>query len=406
MNKTSILILVFSVVSFIAGSFLSDWKSPEIANTVEKLPANTEPLSKKLDTYSCPMHPHVNQPQAGQCPICNMSLVKQTVTHTSSAILINPSVLHNFSIKTAVVKKGTMYRELLTYGYVNKIESVAEKIIAAPVSGKITFLVEKIADNETKQNELLLTIDSNAWKKLQQSYLTALDKKDVRQLRTITQQLSALNFKIKDIQQLKHTRVPTSLFNIYSDKRGIIKNLKIKLGQQVKKDSELFSLAPVYPIIGYAEVFEGQWRWLEAGHRAQMIIHSVPNISWQGQVLEVDDILMNRSRTIKTKLGFKAQDNVLLKAGMQANFTIFAAPKEQVVYVPQDAVIRTANKARVMLALGQGRFKAVNVKIGLEDGRRIEILEGVTEGMQVVSSGQFLLDSESQLRAELQRMQQ
>ncbi len=405
MNKNSILIIVFSAVSFVAGNFLSDWKNPAIANTVSKLPDNNEQHSKNSEFYTCPMHSHVNQTQAGQCPICNMSLVKKLTTNSGSTILINPSVLHNFSIKTATVKRGTMYRELLTYGYVNKVETVAEKKFTAPVSGKITFLTEKSNDRETNQNELLVTIDSSHWKKLQQSYLDALDNKKVRELRNITRELSALNFRIKEIQELKHTRTASSLFNIYSDKRGLIKNLKIKLGQQVEKKSTLFSLAPVYPIIGYAEVFEGQWRWLEKGHRAQMIIHSVPNIAWQGEVLEVDDILMNRSRTIKTKLGFKVQDNVLLKAGMQANFTIFAAPKTQVLFVPQDAVIRTANKARVMLSLGNGQFKAVDVKIGLEDGRRIEILDGVTQGMQVVSSGQFLLDSESQLRAELQRMQ-
>ncbi len=406
MSKTTVLIIIFSVISFVMGSFLSDWKNPAIANTVSKSPGTTEQLTQNSEFYTCPMHSHVNQAQAGLCPICSMSLVKKLATNSGSTILVNPSVLHNFSIKTATVKKGTMYRELLTYGYVNKVDTIAEKKFTAPVPGKITFLSEKTNDSETSRNELLVTIDSSQWKKLQQSYLNALDNKKVRDLRNITQQLSALNFRIKEIQQLKHTRAPSRLFNIYSDKRGIIKNLKVKLGQQVEKDSTLFSLAPVYPIIGYAEIFEGQWRWLEKGHRAQMIIHSVPNIAWQGEVLEVDDILMNRSRTIKTKLGFKVQDNVLLKAGMQANFTIFAAPKTQVTYVPQDAVIRTANKARVMQSLGNGQFKAVDVKIGLEDGRRIEILEGVSEGMQVVSSGQFLLDSESQLRAELQRMQQ
>lgn len=405
-NLFVILIILFS---FFAGYMLSPDTQPEHADS-----KNTE--SAQSSYYTCPMHPHIHEDDAGSCPICGMSLVEEKWSapesdsdNAADSIYIKPNIINNFGIKTAEVKRGTLYRELLTYGYVNKIESVSGQRIKTPVSGKIVALTGKEDGYETKKNELLVKIVSDTWQQLQQDYLDALDKKDTLQLRRVNQKLLAANFLLADIQKLKNTRKPTKDYFIHAKKRGILTNIQASPGQQVNAGDTLFELAPIYPITGYAEVFEGQWRWLETGHKASMIIRSVPNVEWQGEVLEVDDMLMNRSRTIKTKLGFKLQPGILLKSGMQANFTIYASPKHEVLYVPQDAVIRTGGKTRVILALGNGRFKPLSVHIGLEDGQRVEILEDSAEqlkqGMKVVSSGQFLLDSESQLNAELQRLQ-
>ncbi len=410
MNRTTLTIIGFSLFSFGAGYFVSN--NDNISNSTFSL---TPLSSKKISStvYTCPMHSHISKNESGSCPICNMALVAKNIDNNINAnninqitpIRISSGVINNFAIKTDTVKKGTLYRELLTYGYVKKIESVTEKDIISAVTGKIIYVLDKKNDDETEKNELLITIESTEWLALQQAYLTALDKKDVRNLRQVTQQLNAAGFNLKDIQQLKHSQKPTAEFKIYSSQQGILKNFNIKLGQVVEANKVIFAIAPVYPIIGYAEVFEGQWRWLETGHKATMIIRSVSGVTWQGVVLEVDDILMNRSRTIKTKLGFKVQEGILLKAGMQANFTIFAAPKHKVLYVPQDAVIRTQNESKIITALGNGQFQPVKVQTGLDDGSKIEIVTGVTEGMKIVTSGQFLLDSESQLNAELQRMQ-
>jgi len=405
----NLFVIIVVLLSFFAGYVLSPVTQSEHTDSI-----NAELAQSSY--YTCPMHSHVHESSAGNCPICGMSLIedKRQLSERSNntaadSIYVKANVINNFGIKTAEVKRGTLYRELLTYGYVNKIESASGQRITTPISGKIVTLTGKDDGYETKKGELLVKIASDSWQQLQQDYLDALDKKDTLKLRRVNQKLLAANFLLADIQQLKNTRKPTKDYFIYAKKGGILANLQASLGQQVNAGDTLFELAPIYPITGYAEVFEGQWRWLETGHKAGMIIRSVPNVEWQGEVLEVDDMLMNRSRTIKAKLGFKLQPGILLKSGMQANFTIYASPKHEVLYVPQDAVIRTGGKTRVMLALGNGRFKPLSVRIGLEDGQRVEILEDSAEqlkqGMKVVSSGQFLLDSESQLNAELQRLQ-
>ncbi len=406
-----VLIVLLVLLGFIAGYSLSikpDTSLTASSNTTASI--KTEQIAPA--SYTCPMHSHVHQSSEGVCPICGMELViskSRTNNEEQGVIHISPAVINNFSVKTETVKRGTLYRELLTYGYVSKIDHADAKDITAPVDGTLLAVTNKQNGDEVQQGEVLFKIISPQWQQLQQQYLDALDNNDTRLLRETSQQLMAAGFGLAAIQQLKQKRKPTDVFVLTAEKRGIITNISKRIGQPIEKGEVVYSLAPVYPITGYAEVFEGQWRWLEPGQRASMIIRSVPNIEWSGEVLEVDDMLMNRSRTIKTRLGFKLQPGVRLKPGMQANFTIHAAPKHDILYVSQDAVIRTGATSRVIVDLGEGRFKAVEVKTGMEDGQRIELLDEpdsiIKQGVRVVSSSQFLLDSESQLMTELQRMQ-
>ena len=94
----------------------------------------------------------------------------------------------------------------------------------------------------------------------------------------------------------------------------------------------------------------------------------------------------------------------MLKPGMYAEIQIDAAPIADVVTVPSQAVIRTGRQERVVLALGEGRFRPAEVRTGLESGGRTEIIEGLTAGERIVVSGQFLIDSEASMDASLLRM--
>ena len=89
---------------------------------------------------------------------------------------------------------------------------------------------------------------------------------------------------------------------------------------------------------------------------------------------------------------------------MYANVRIFAGPKQSVLSIPREALIRTGESERVVVALGEGKFRAHEVVSGIESGDWVEILSGIREGDQVVTSGQFLIDSEASLKASFSRM--
>ena len=109
------------------------------------------------------------------------------------------------------------------------------------------------------------------------------------------------------------------------------------------------------------------------------------------------------TRTLRLRLRF-ANPDFKLKPNMFAQITILSNSRQDTLLVPREAVIRTGSSDRVVLALGDGKFRSTPVSIGRVSHTQTEILNGVTEGQEIVSSAQFLLDSESSKTADLQRL--
>ena len=134
-----------------------------------------------------------------------------------------------------------------------------------------------------------------------------------------------------------------------------------------------------------------------------MTLDFLPGKTWQGVTDYVYPTLDESSRTLAVRLVFSNHDN-LLKPNMFANVQITTKPLDDVLMVPKQSVIRTGEQDRVVLSLGEGQFKSVPVDIGRVGKESIQILSGVSAGDMVVTSAQFLLDSESSKGAELERM--
>jgi Cu(I)/Ag(I) efflux system membrane fusion protein len=151
------------------------------------------------------------------------------------------------------------------------------------------------------------------------------------------------------------------------------------------------------------EVFERQAAWIEAGQQAEVELDYLPGQSWQGIVDYVYPELDPTTRTLRVRLRFDNQSQAL-RPNMFARSTIFGSETDPVVYVPREALIRGGSIDRVVIALGEGRFRAQPVDVGIESGNWVEIRSGVDEEDLVVTSGQFLIDSESNIDTALIRM--
>ena len=134
-----------------------------------------------------------------------------------------------------------------------------------------------------------------------------------------------------------------------------------------------------------------------------MTLDYLPGKTWQGKVDYIYPTLDAKTRTVKVRLRFKNEDGEF-KPNMFAQIAIHTTGDEQVLLIPKEALIRTGNQDRVVLALGEGSFKSVAVSVGRYDSESVEILEGVRDGEKVVSSAQFLLDSESSKSSDFKRM--
>jgi len=171
----------------------------------------------------------------------------------------------------------------------------------------------------------------------------------------------------------------------------------------VKPDKVLLSLEDLSHIWVIGEVFERQSQWVKEGQPAQARLPYLPGKKWVGKVDYVYPRLDPTTHTLKVRLIFHNPREVL-KPNMYAHITIFAAPEEKALAIPREAVIYTGEGARVIVSLGQGQFVAKAVKLGIESGDKIAVLSGLEEGEQVVTSAQFLIDSESSLKASFGRL--
>ena len=180
-------------------------------------------------------------------------------------------------------------------------------------------------------------------------------------------------------------------------------NLDIREGYFVEPGTTLMSVGTLEEVWVEAEIFERQASMVEVGLPVTMNLDYLPGETWQGKVNYVYPTLDPKTRTARIRLRFQNRNN-LLKPNMFAQVTIHADAKEDTLMIPREAVIRTGSQDRVVLALGEGRFKSIEVKLGRLDEQYAEIITGLESGEEVVTSAQFLLDSESSKTSDFRRL--
>jgi Cu(I)/Ag(I) efflux system membrane fusion protein len=172
----------------------------------------------------------------------------------------------------------------------------------------------------------------------------------------------------------------------------------------VKPETQILSIANLDNIWLLAEVFERQANWVKIGQIAEATLPSMPGVIWKGKVEYIYPELDPVTRTLRVRLRFDNPEEKLMP-NMYAHVTIFGKQQKDALNIPREALIRDARQTRVIRALGEGRFLAQEVVTGIESGDRIEITSGLNEGDKIVVSSQFLIDSESSLKASIGRMQ-
>lgn len=410
MNHALVYVLVTAIISFVVGIVAGPLFLPnETNNSIE-----TETLAgARPEYYTCPMHPHIHEQHEGNCPICSMALVSKTVNPSASVtsddanrpeVIVPSSVVNNFGIKKAKVIRGAISRNVRIYGYVNQIKKSDSQQLLAPVSGVVKRINYSLNGDKVANSDLILAIESNEMLQLQKDYLSALNANDVRTIRSIKHEFRQLGFTIDEQKQLAKARAPSGIYLLRAPYTGLLADFNIKLNQEVQAGDLLGSVTPLYSISTYAKVFETQWIWLKAGQPVSMFIRSFPGAIWKGEVRSVEDLAQSSTTAVKLFADFEENVTVNLRLGMQTEMIVATESKQDVLQVPSTSVIRTGSKNVVVVAKGDGRFQPVDVAVGLDNEEYTEIISGLSEGMEVVVSGQFLLDSESDLTAEFSRM--
>ncbi len=409
--KRFLTILALIIVGAAIGSFITFAKYPLLSGYFEPQKAGTEsapPTVKKKPLYwVAPMDPNYKRDKPGKSPM-GMDLIPFYADDGSGsdagpgAVKISPDVVNNLGVRTAPVQLGSLHSAIQTVGYVKYDEDQLVHIHPR-VSGWIENLYVKASGDPVKKGEPLYSIYSPELVNAQEELVMALERDKPRLIRASEERLASLRVPTGAIRQLKKSREVKQGITFYAPQNGVVDNLNIRQGFFVQPGTTIMSIASLEQMWVEAEVFERQVSGVVVGLPVTMTLGYLPGKEWLGVVDYVYPTLNAKTRTLKVRLRFD-NDNGMLKPAMFAQVVIHLDSSKKTLLVPREAVIRSGHSNRVVLVLGDGRFKSVNVKVGRFDDQSAEILSGLSEGEKVVTSAQFLIDSESSKTSDFKRM--
>ncbi|NOR69309.1 MAG: HlyD family efflux transporter periplasmic adaptor subunit [Methylomarinum sp.] len=407
-KKAASSLLTVGLLGFLAGHFSYDNQSEHALSAVSTPSLSSSPISGQL-AYTCPMHPDVISDRPGDCPVCGMPLVAHQHDHTQHdqsfpAVRISPTVAHNLGVSLAQVSTGKMQHYVETIGKITRIDPTARQIITPPIQGELVYIVDKYDDDEVTKGELLFSIASPELFTLQEQYQQAFLSDDTTAATLLMPRLQKHGLTAEQISQLQHGHAAELPVHVYAQEEGYIFSRRSAIGDNIPTGFTVFNLSGSGQTAEVtAEIFERQWGWVKVNQTANMTVRGIPGISFVGKVVRVEPPVGYTTRSLEIKIKFKT-DNPGLSQSMFAHISIAAQSRNHVLQVPQDAVIKTGDGDRVVRVLADGHYQPVAVVSGEQSAGMIEIRSGLKENDTVVTSGQFLIDSESNLQADFLRM--
>ena len=372
-----------------------------------------ESESTAVYKYVCPMHPQIIRDHEGTCPICGMDLVKQKIQASVGAPKISAGggangLKQGLAIRTAEVQKTTLWRYIPTFGKVVLDDS---KVIHVHprASGWISDLSVHSLGDSVKKGQLLYRLYSPEIVSAQQDFLLALHNRKrlgksadslVASAKIRLELLGVSRAVIKQIQRQNKT---INKLPIYASQSGVVSALAVQEGMYIQPKTELMTIADLSTVWVEAEILPLQQSWVKTGLTANLTSQAFPTQRWESQIEYLYPLTDARTQALKVRLPVLNEQH-LLKPNMFMDVEIYGGGKLNVLAIPLEAVIDDGKTQRVVRQLEGGEFDVVEITTGIQTKGIVEVLSGVEAGQKIVISGQFLIDSESQIQSNLRRL--
>ncbi len=367
---------------------------------------------RKILYWRAPMNPNEVYDKPGKSSM-GMDLVPvyEDEGGASGVVTIDPAVQQNMNVKTEVVKVKKMNAEVITNGIL-EIDERKEFVVTTKVGGWVEKLYVNYTGQEVKKGEKLIDIYSPQLVAAQQEFITALSysasvmnssdeniaASGKELINNSIRKLELLDVSSLEIERLRKTKEINKYVTLYAPFVGTVIHKQVTEGEKIKPGSPLLRIADLKNLWLMADVYEYELAKIKVGSTADITFNYLPGKTFKGKISFIYPTLDAKTRTVKVRIDMPNYNNEL-KPSMFATITISGKDLGNYPVVPEYAIIRSGQTNIIVLALGDGKFRPVDVKLGNYADGYYQVLDGLTDGNKIVTSAQFLIDSESNLKA-------
>jgi len=374
----------------------------------------------KILYWRSPMDPTYISDKPGKDPM-GMDLVPvyagEQTQGPPGTVRIDPATVQNIGVETVEIRLKKLSHEIRTVGRVTYDEKKVYRI-SPKIDGWIERQQVNFAGQEVEKGEPLLEIYSPELVSTQQEYLDTLRYLEQTKgssiaggrasaeklLHATLARLRYWDISDAQIKALREKGKITRTMVLHAPVKGIVVERNIPEGGYLKTGQSVYKIADISTIWVYADIYEYEVPWLKPGQPMTMTLAYQPGVSYSGKVGYIYPYLQNMSRTLRVRMHLDNTRDFKLKPGMWANVVLSAVVTKEGLAVPVQAVLRTGTRNIAIVALKGGLFAPRDLQLGAQAGDEFEVLEGLKAGERVVTSAQFLINSESNLQSAISKM--
>ena len=367
------------------------------------------PLYAEETKYTCPMHPHYISETMGSCPVCGMDLVPIQIEgrdeepgKDDKVMQLSSHLVQTTGLRREAAEMASFGRLIRSFGEVVPNQRL-QTDISLRTEGWVEDLIVNAPGDRVEAGDILFKLYSPELVSAQQDYISAL-KRGNRERITITKnRLSSLGVHGSAINLVAKNRKILQAVPYYAPRGGRIENLKIRQGSYLRPGDIALRIQSYTTVWVDVSLAEQDISYVTTDSRVSA---AFPSLALQMDQVPIDYISPTvdpRTRTAKLRL---LVDNTEgnIRPGAYADVEIRTDIRPR-LSIPYEAVLQNKQGSYVIVEVEKGSFQARRVVLGMENKGRVEVLTGLEEGEMVVSSGQFLIDSESSLRESFHKMQ-
>lgn len=367
----------------------------------------------KKTMYHCPMHPNYFSDTPGTCPICGMKLVPVNGAAPdleAGVVKIDPTVEQNIGVTTETATIRDLTRDIRASTTI-ELNETAISNVNTKVMGWVDKLYVDFTGQRVNKGQPLLTIYSPDLVSTQEEYLQALQYRNNLSAGSSEAGQGALdlvessrrrllNWDISEAQidAVAKSGIPQKTMTIYSPAGGVVLEKTVQAGQNVTPGMELYKIGDLSTVWAVANVYQEDLPFIKIGTGAVVDVPSAMGKEFSGKVEFIAPVLDSATRTAEVRIGIRNTPDFILKPRMFANVRILSPAALQALSVSQQAILHTGKRNVAIIALGNGRFRPQEVRLGVSANGFTQIISGLSAGDSIVTSSQFLIDAESNLK--------